>query len=374
MPISASRVSVVVFFGGQSSEHEISCLTTIGVLGALDASRFEAHGVGITKDGRWVRYSAADLASLLASGQAMPVVDDTLPEAVLTHDSGRVWLSTRGGDRMTDTVTVDVALPLLHGPFGEDGTIQGLFEMLGLRYVGAGVAASAIGMDKHLMKIAFASAGLTVEPYLVLGPDSAQCSPVAAVVDSPLHYPVYVKPARGGSSVGISKVLEPDDLDGAVALARAHDPKVIIEQGIEDAREIECAVLGPAPGGGRGARASHPCEIVVHNEQRFYDYQAKYVTTEADVVVPADLSADLMTGVQQAAVRGFEAIGAEGLARVDFLVRGDGRIVINEINTMPGFTEISAFPRMWQADGMSYPALIADLIDQALARPVGVVR
>ena len=375
MSIEPGRTAVAIFFGGQSSEHEISCLTTIGVLGALDAYRFDAHGVGIAKDGRWVRYDAGDLAAMRAGDGRFPIVDATRPEAVLSHEDGRVYLSTRRGETLVDTVEIEVALPLLHGPWGEDGTIQGMFEMLGLRYIGAGVAASAVGMDKHLMKMAFSAAGLHVEPYLVFGAATPPSEVVAAVANSAVRYPVFVKPARGGSSVGISKVASADGLPAALELARRYDPKVLVEQGVEDAREIECAVLGPLPGGDGAVRASRPGEIIVHNADRFYDYEAKYVdAAAADVVASADLPAPLVAEIRAAAVRAFDAIGAEGLSRVDFLIPADGTVIVNEINTMPGFTEISAFPLMWRTDGMSYPALITDLIDQALARPVGVVR
>ena len=375
MSKNEGRVSVAIFFGGQSSEHEISCLTTIGVLGALDTTRFDACGVGITKDGRWVRYDAADMAAMTVVDGRFPTVDENRPEAVLSHGDGHVWLATRHGDVMVDTQEIDVAMPLLHGPFGEDGTIQGLFEMLGLRYVGAGVAASAVGMDKHLMKVAFEAAGLRVEPYRVFAAATSASEVVSEIAGAGISYPVFVKPARGGSSVGISRVVSPDGLPAALELARRFDPKVLVEQGVEDAREIECAVLGPVPGGDGTVRTSRPGEIIVHSAGRFYDYEAKYVDeAAADVVAPADLPDGLAAEIRADAARAFKAIGAEGLSRVDFLVRSDGTVVVNEINTMPGFTEISAFPLMWRVDGMSYQALITDLLDQALARPSGVVR
>ena len=374
-----SRIAVAIFFGGQSSEHEISCLTAQGVLGALDGTRFDVQGVGIARDGRWVRYTAAEIAALERRGDDLPTVDGDGPEAVLSHDSGHVYLSSRQGDHLDGITRIDVALPLLHGPFGEDGTIQGLFEMLGLPYVGAGVAASAIGLDKHLMKVAFAAAGLRVEPYLVFRHESDEAV-LAAVAESDLRYPVYVKPARSGSSVGISRVTDAAGLPAAIAQARRFDPKVLVEQGITGAREIECAVLGPAVlgpavGCDGPVRTSRPGEIVVHKEDGFYDYRAKYLAKdEAEVVVPADLEAGVVSDVQRTAVAAFGAIGAEGLARVDSFVLPDGSVILNEINTMPGFTEISAFPLMWAASGMTYQSLICDLIDQALARPLSVVR
>jgi len=370
---TSSRIPVVVFFGGQSSEHEISCLTAQGVLGALDDARFEPHGVGIAKDGRWVRLSPAQIMSLPHGDEGLPAVSGDGPEAVLTHDAGHVYLSSRQDDRLADTQEVVVALPLFHGPFGEDGTIQGFFEMVGLPYVGSGVTASAIGMDKHFMKVAFSAAGLPVAPYLVFR-DETDDAIAAAIEASPMQYPVFVKPARSGSSVGVSRVATPGDLPAAMAEARRYDPKVLIEQGIEGAREIECAVLGPAPHGDGTPRTSRPGEIVVHTTDRVYDYRAKYLDSVADVVIPADLDADVTAKVQQIAAAAFAAIGGEGLARVDSFARPDGSVVLIEINTMPGFTEISAFPQMWAADGMSYQALLTDLIDQALTRQKGVVR
>ena len=349
-------------------------MTAVGVLGALDPNRFKACGVGIARDGRWVRYSADDMAALAVSADGeLPTVDDARPAAVLTRDGSHVHLSTLDKDRLVDTVQVDVAFPLLHGPFGEDGTIQGLFEMMGLPYVGAGVAASAIGMDKELSNLAFAEAGLGVGPYVTLGGQNQHWTAtdaLAAIDSAVLQYPLYVKPARGGSSVGISKVDTSDDLDAALLLAKQHDQKVIIEQGVVGAREIECAVLGPRPGSNQ-VRVSRPGEIVVHDAAGFYDYEAKYLAPdEADVVVPADLSPDVTENIRQAAAKAFKAIGGEGLSRVDSFVLADGTIIINEINTMPGFTPISAFPMMWQAEGMTYQSLISDLIEQAMARRI----
>jgi len=369
---TTSRIPVVIFFGGQSSEHEISCLTAQGVLGALDDNLFEAFGVGIAKDGRWVRYTPQQMMSLGSGDAGLPAVSGDGPEAVLTHDATNVYLASREGDRLVDTVEVDVALPLFHGPYGEDGTIQGFFEMIGLRYVGSGVTASAMGMDKQYMKVAFAAAGLPVAPYLVFR-DETDDAISAAIEASPMTYPVYVKPARSGSSVGVSRVAGPNELSAALAEARRHDPKILVEQGIEGAREIECAVLGPVPGG--SVRTSRPGEIIVHTADHFYDYRAKYLAADvAEVVVPADLDAETTARVQQIAAGAFAAIDAEGLARVDSFVLEDGSVVLIEINTMPGFTEISAFPQMWRADGLTYPTLITNLIAQALTRQFGVVR
>ena len=364
--------NVVFFFGGQSTEHEISCLTAVGVLGALDAGRYTAHGVGITRDGRWVRYTASQILELNGSpANGQPAVDSSFPPAVIYRDGADVWLATRQGDRLVDATLVDVAFPLLHGPFGEDGTIQGEFEMLGLPYVGAGVSASAVGMDKHLSKVAFASAGLRVEPYITLEtPGWTIEQALQEVHDSALLYPLYVKPARGGSSVGITRVENPADLAGAIEVARSCDQHVIIEQGAIGGREVECSVLGPAPGTS-DIRTTRPGEVIMHTKGGFYDYEAKYLAAdEAELVVPADLPDDLLDLVRRISTRAFEAIGGEGLSRVDSFVMPDGSVLVNEINTMPGFTPISMYPTMWQADGMSYQDLITDLIDQALARPV----
>ena len=358
-------------FGGQSSEHEISCLTAVGVLDALDHDRFEAHGIGITKAGRWVRCAAEQIKSLhVDEAGNLPVVDDSLPTAVLFRDGEVVLLATRDGDRLVDTVAVDVAFPLLHGPFGEDGTIQGYFEMLGLPYAGAGVSASAVGMDKHLAKIAFSAAGLFVEPFVAMEePGWTVEQALEAVNESPLLYPLYVKPTRGGSSVGVTRVKSPDELADAIETARRFDTHVIIEQGAVNAREVECSVLGPLPGTAQ-TRASRPGEVIMRTKGGFYDYEAKYLADEAELVIPADMPDDMAQLVRRIAIRAFEAIGGEGLSRVDSFVLADGTVLINEVNTMPGFTPISMFPKLWEADGLSYPDLITDLIEQALARPV----
>ena len=368
----AKQPVVVFFFGGQSPEHEISCLTAVGVLGALDTSRFTAYGVGITRDGRWVRYSADEIAALaVGPSGALPVVDADKPPALLFRDGDSVLLATRDGNQLADAIEVDLAFPLLHGPFGEDGTIQGYFEMLGVPYAGAGVAASAIGMDKQLSKLVFEAAGLFIEPYLTVDEASTVDQACQAVFDSSLLYPLYVKPARGGSSVGITRVESVETLASAIEKARQYDRKVIIEQGAIGSREVECSVLGPVPGSYL-TRASRPGEVIMHTKGGFYDYEAKYLEAdEAELVVPAQLPDSVVQAVHKASVTAFEAIGCEGLARVDSFVLSDGTVLVSEINTMPGFTPISMYPMMWQADGLSYPDLIADLIAQAIARPVG---
>ncbi len=268
--------------------------------------------------------------------------------------------------------SLDVAFALLHGPFGEDGTIQGMFEMMGTRYVGAGVLASAVGMDKIFMKLVLAASGLPIGPFVPVLPrdwerDRAACLEAVAA----LHYPLYVKPARGGSSLGITRVTETGELVAAIEHAQQFDPKVIIEEGFVDARELECGVLGALDGG--LPEASQVAEIRVHTESGFYDFEAKYLPEEqVDLDVPADVDDDLAEEVRRLAVRTFEAVGCEGLARVDVFVTRDRRVYVNEINTMPGFTAHSMFPRMWAAAGMTYPELVDRLLLLALERPVGL--
>lgn len=362
------RVRVAVVFGGTSSEHSISCLTAANVIAAMDPDRFEAVGIGISREGIWSRWSAEEIRAL-PQQSSLPEVGDGHPGTGLRRlASGAHLLDQDGGVGER----IDVVFPLLHGPFGEDGTIQGLFEMNGVRYVGCGVASSANCMDKHLTKVILDEAGLTVGPYVVIRPhewaaDQQACIERAAS----LRFPVFVKPARGGSSVGISRVTAPEGLAGAVEAARRFDPKVLVEQGLEG-REIECSVL-EGHGGGE-PRASVPGEIQVHDPDGFYDFDAKYLTDDelATVAVPAQLDRRTTAAVRGTAVEAFRVLGCEGLARIDTFVQADGQVVINEPNTMPGFTRTSGFPLMWQASGMSYRDLVTDLIDLALERPVGL--
>ncbi|GAB2458235.1 D-alanine--D-alanine ligase family protein [Xylanimonas ulmi] len=367
------RTRVALLFGGRSGEHAISAATAAGVLRAIDRDKYDVVPVGITRDGRWV--VAAD------DPERWQIVDGRLPE-VTGDDAGEVVLSLTAGERTLRVLEpgavptvlgeVDVVFPLLHGPFGEDGTVQGLLELADVRYVGAGVLASAVGMDKHFMKLVLEGQGIPVGPYTVIAARDwatrrEEC--VAAVAS--LGLPVFVKPARAGSSLGITRVDDLDDLPAAVAEAQRHDPKVIVEQGIEG-REIECAVLGGRDGG--PARASLPGEIVVdHSAHGFYDFEAKYLDeSHVELRCPADLPDRVVAQVRSLAVRTFDAVGAEGLSRVDVFVTPDERVIVNEINTMPGFTPFSMYPRMWAASGVSYPALLDDLIQQALTRPTGL--
>lgn len=360
--------NIALVFGGMSSEHQVSCLTAASVLRTLDPERYTITCIGIAPDGRWTLPDNETVAALATVDGTLPSVSPAWPEAVLVRTARGPAVSIRDGNQLDDPRPVDVALPLLHGPFGEDGTIQGLFEMHGIRYVGSGVAASAIGMDKALMKMAFAAAGLPQGPYVVVG-EQASDEQIAAQV-APLGLPVFVKPARAGSSMGISKVNAPDELAEAVKVAREHDPKLVIEAGVMGAREIECAVLGGRAGA--RARASLLGEIRMSDPDAFYDFDAKYLPEEqVSLDVPATVEADLQARLQELAIRTFEAVGAEGLSRVDFFVRGD-ELLVNEINTLPGFTQYSMYPSLWQATGMSYGELLDELIALALERPVGL--
>ncbi|MDR1710617.1 MAG: D-alanine--D-alanine ligase [Propionibacteriaceae bacterium] len=370
--MSAQPVRVALVFGGVSSEHEISCLTAGGVARAIDPSRFEVIGIGIAKDGRWLRIPLEDVKALKVVGGALPIVDPEYPEALVLRAAGGANVGTIDGTQLIDMQPFDVAFTLLHGPFGEDGTIQGMFEMLDIRYVGAGVAASAIGMDKDLMKRSMTAAGLPVAPWVAF-PTSAWLRDKARIAEdiAELGYPVFVKPARGGSSVGISRADDPEQLEECVAAAQQFDPKVIVEKGLMGCREIEVAVLG-----GRGfeqPRASVPGEIILH-AGRFYDFAAKYLPADEQVTlaIPAELDEDLTAAVRELAAHTFTVMNVEGLARVDLFVDSGGEVYVNELNTMPGFTATSMFPRLWQATGVEYPELVAELIELALDRPLGL--
>ena len=371
------RTRVAVVFGGTSSEHGVSCLTAAGVLGALDPERYTVLGIGITRSGRWVLVDDVTLAGLQVTDGRLPELGEDAADAVLLREGAGTGLARRtqdGPDRsaLAEVGRIDVAFALLHGPFGEDGTIQGLFEMMGTRYVGAGVLASAVGMDKQVMKLVLAASGLPVGPFVPILParwaaDRAACLEAVAA----LGMPVFVKPARGGSSLGISRVDRPEDLVAAVEEAQRFDPKVIVEEGFVGARELECGVLADLDGG--PPTASQVAEIRVRSASGFYDFEAKYLPEEQVALdVPADIPGELADRVRAVALATFEAIGCEGLARVDVFVTHEGHVVVNEINTMPGFTPHSMFPRMWAASGVEYPALVDRLVQLALRRPLGL--
>lgn len=364
---------IAVVFGGRSSEHAISCVTAGSVLQAIDHQRYDVVPVGITRDGRWVLETNDPGRLAITSRDKLPEVDGSgLPLAISNARAGSEIVVQEPASVPRTLGEVDAVFPLLHGPWGEDGTIQGLLEMAGVRYVGAGVLASAVAMDKHYMKLVLQAHGLPVLPYGVItrrdwDRDRAACT---ETVDS-LGYPVFVKPARGGSSLGISKVHDRGGLAAAVEEAQRHDPKVLVEVSAEGGREVECGVLGGF--GGNPPDASVVAEIVVDPEHEFYDFAAKYLPEESTgLVVPAELTDPVVARIQELSVRAFEVLSVEGLARVDFFVLPDDRVVINEINTMPGFTPSSMFPRMWAASGLPYTGLVDRLIQLALQRDLGL--
>jgi D-alanine-D-alanine ligase len=363
-----------VLFGGRSSEHAISCVTAGSVLGALDRGRYDVVPVGIAPDGRWVLESGDPARLAITGPDRLPAVDDGRPGVSLTTEAGVGRLVVHEPGVVPRVLgTVDVVFPLLHGPFGEDGTVQGLLETAGVRYVGSGVLGSAVGMDKHYMKVVLREAGLPVLSFVVVTDRRWReaADGVRAEVAA-LGYPVFVKPCRGGSSIGISQVRGPDELDAAVEEARAFDPKVVVEASAgTGAREVECGVLERLDGG--APEASVTGEIRIDASHDFYDFAAKYLPGEhTRLDVPADLPAGIAQRVRTLSVAAFEALSCEGLARVDFFVQPDDTVLVNEVNTMPGFTPTSMFPRMWAASGVDYPALVDRLVQLALRRPLGL--
>jgi D-alanine-D-alanine ligase len=343
---------VAVIFGGRSNEHAISCITAGSVLGALDPDRYDVVPIGITTEGRWVR---SDAAALQMQGRALPEISDGT-SVVLPADPTALPV---------ELADVDAVFPLLHGPYGEDGTVQGLLELAGLPYVGSGVFASAAAMDKQHMKRLLQEAGLATPAYVVARANR----PLPARIHD-LGLPLFVKPARGGSSIGISKVERSEDLGAALDAAFAHDPKALVEAAVVG-RELECGVLAGLAGG--PPEASLPAEIRLADRAGFYDFEAKYMPdsgTEFDI--PPSLPDVDIARVRATAIEAFDALDCEGLARVDFFRTDDGRLLVNEVNTMPGFTPVSMFPRMWAATGVDYRALVGRLIDDAIRRGTGL--
>jgi D-alanine-D-alanine ligase len=358
-----SRPRVAVVFGGRNSEHAVSLLGAGSVLEAIDRSKYDVVPVGIAQDGRWV----------LASGDQRFAIEATVDESgtALALPSGEASLvALEPGSIPVELGTVDVVFPVLHGPFGEDGTIQGLMEMAGVRYVGSGVLASAVGMDKAYMKMVLAASGLPVGKYVVVRDRDWRLDRARVLKEvEQLGWPVFVKPARAGSSQGISKAHDPAELERAVDFAREHDPKVLVEAAVVG-REIECAVLESL--GDDPATASLPGEVLPRDDHEFFDFEAKYHEGHMSLAVPADIPADVAEELRAMAVRAFEALGCEGLSRVDFFYTPEGAIVLNEINTMPGFTSLSVAPQLWAATGLPYPELVDRLIQLALARTPGL--
>lgn len=379
-----AKKRVVVLYGGRADEHSISCISTAGVLGAMDTERFEPIPVGITKDGKWIingedprgwNLDGGELPTVKITPESRPVMLDPSrgqdgffigePSHINSADSGfgTSFVSMSDPEMhhvLTSLGHVDAVLPVLHGPYGEDGTVQGLLEMMGVPYVGCGVFASAACMDKHYTKVVLDAAGIPTAPGVTVDARNFTAADVLAEIeDAGLTYPLFVKPSRAGSSFGVTKVEKADDretqqdrLAAAIATAGEHDWKVLVEQGI-DGREIECAVL--CPKAGDEPEASWPGEIVLdhQNDDQFYDFDSKYMDASAShVEVPANLPVSVLEDVRDVARRAFKAVDGAGLSRVDTFVTPDGTVMVNEINTMPGFTPISMYPKAWDATGV----------------------
>jgi D-alanine-D-alanine ligase len=351
---------VLLLYGGRSSEHEVSCLSARSVLEVIDRDRYEVLPVGITRDGRW---TLTDGRIEAPAGRPLPEVADDGPTVALVGGRGGPQLvrvdERRGGAELVGPV--DVAFPVLHGPWGEDGTVQGLLATVGVPYVGAGVTASSIGIDKGAMKAAFAARGLPQGPYSTIHRRrwDADRDAVVAELEGTLPYPWFVKPARQGSSIGIGKVHAADEVDAAFAEAYRYDDMAVVEQGVDSPRELEVGVLGDDE-----LEVTAPGEIRPSHE--FYDFEAKYLD-ESELVVPADVPTDVAARIDELAREAYRAIGCRGMARIDFFLDGDGRLLVNEINTIPGFTPNSMFPRLWASEGLDYPQLVDRLLDLAFA-------
>jgi D-alanine-D-alanine ligase len=373
----AKKIKVGVLFGGRSGEHEVSLQSAASIMKALDTRRYDITPIAITREGRWLMGPALEanaplaLAEVLKRGKPVIAPPDPGGPQLIPLDSGpqnqpspvgRVGHIGRAG-RTGRIGRLDVIFPVLHGTFGEDGTVQGLLELAGIAYVGAGVLGSAVGMDKDVMKRLFRDAGLPVVRWEVVRRSAWEREParVSKLLERSLGYPAFVKPANLGSSVGITKVHSRRELEPALNLASQYDTKMVVETAV-DAREIECAVLGnDCP------EASLPGEVIPINE--FYDYDAKYVSEGSQLVIPARLRARQTKRVRELAIRAFKATDGAGMARIDFLMeRGTGTLYVNEINTIPGFTSISMYPKLWEATGLSYPKLLDRLIELALER------
>ena len=362
---------VAVVFGGRSSEHGISCVTAGSVLAAIDRETYDVVPIGIATDGRWV-LEADDATRLAIAGSRLPEVDASRSMVALLGASGSTDLVITSPAQVPETLgTVDVVFPLLHGPWGEDGTLQGMLEMAGVRYVGSGVLASAVGMDKAFMKIVLEAAGLPVTPGITVTRREWTTDPSSALTRiEGLGYPCFAKPARGGSSIGISKIHDEGEIVSAIELALQYDAKVLVEVAVVGGREVECGVLATLDG---EPETSRPAEVRIGAGHEFYDFEAKYLADQdTEIDLPADLPAGVEHELRRLAIRAFEALACEGLARVDFFVMPDDTLVINELNTMPGFTPTSMFPQMWAASGVSYPELVDRLITLALQRDTGL--
>lgn len=368
------KTRVAVIFGGQSGEHSISCATAAGVLDHIDRERFEPVPIGITQAGAWVLMPDDSDSLRLSDGQGAEVKDNgTFVALVPQNQHLFFWDSRIPSAPIKDLGRIDVVMPLLHGPYGEDGTIQGLCEMVGVPYTGCGVTASAIGMDKGYAKLVFDRGGIPVGKYHVIT-DFAWRHRLQPVPDEVRSFglPLFVKPARAGSSLGVTRVDSWDDFEAAVVAARRHDPKIIVEAAVLGAREIECAVLeGP---GGSAPRCALPGEVVMVSTPGLYDFESKYFAQNAvRLQIPAEIPPVISETIRNYASQAFQLMGGEGLARVDFFyVEDTGEVILNEVNTMPGMTPFSLFPGMWENMGLPYKELVTDLIELALAHPQGL--
>ncbi|MBA2893999.1 D-alanine--D-alanine ligase family protein [Nonomuraea soli] len=357
-----SKPRVAVVFGGRNSEHAVSLMGAGSVLQAIDSSKYDVIPIGITQDGRWVLVGG-DQRYAIEGGQ-LPVVDES--GTLVALPSSRL-VSIEPGQGLGE---VDVVFPVMHGPFAEDGTIQGLLEMAGVRYVGSGVLASAAGMDKAFMKTVMAAAGLPIGRYVVVRERDWRLDKERVLKEAEeLGWPVFVKPARAGSSRGISKAHDRASLEAAVELAREHDPKVLIEAAISG-REVECAVLEQLDD--QPPLASQPGEVIVEGGQDFFDFEAKYYPEQMSLTVPADLPKEVAEELRAMAVKAYETLGCEGVSRVDFFYTPEGKLVFNEINTLPGFTSLSVAPQLLAHSGIDYPQLVDHLIQLALRREPGL--
>jgi D-alanine-D-alanine ligase len=375
------KIRVAVVFGGRGPEHQVSCMGGGNMLGAIDRSRYEVIPVGITTDGSWVQVADAPELLAVTDGQLPTVEAVAAPGSQLVPWSGSgVAVASAPAQIPHLFGNVDVVLPILHGPYGEDGTIQGLLEMAGVTYVGAGVLASAVSMDKEYMKLVFAAKGLPVGAHVVVrerdwpsadAPGEALSVEAKRVLDdiAELGWPLFVKPARGGSSIGTSKAHDMAQLHEAIATARQYDPKVLVEAAIDGA-EVEVSVLEGIDGA--PPDTSIPGQLLVEGGEEFWDFEAKYLDAASSMAIPAPIPEDALAEIRRLAAAAFDAVSCEGLARVDFFYATDGRILVNEINTMPGLSPASYFQKMWEASGMPFPELIDRLLQTALKKRPGL--
>jgi len=373
--VGQPKIRVAVVFGGRSTEHAVSCASAGLILSAIDPDRYEVLPIGIATDGRWVLTSGDPARLALSSGSVPSVESVAVGDGEIVSrggPSGAALQVLSPGSVPRDLGSVDVVLPLLHGTYGEDGTLQGLLEMTGTRYAGAGVFASAAGMDKEYMKLLMSARGLPVGRYVVVRDrDWRAAAERKRILDeiAELGWPVFVKPARGGSSIGITRVSVLDDVEPAIEAARAHDPKVLVEAAV-DGIEVECAVLEGLDGG--PPEASVPGQVVVDPASDFYDFQAKYLASATTMRIPAPVPVEAASEIRRMACAAFDAISCEGLARVDFFYTPAGQVLVNEINTMPGMTPASGFPMMWAASGLPLPQLVDRIIQTALRKRPGL--